>query len=155
MDDESAVKRVLIVDDDEQVRSLLSTVLRKDGIQTFEADCAEEALGILKRCKDQNISVLIIDLSLPGMDGASLCRRMRRTEPLKVTIAMTGYTDLFTICECREAGFDDYFGKPISVPVVRAAMLSAFKRARYWETIARSSYLERSKKKTPNGSGIL
>lgn len=153
MNDES-VKRVLIVDDDDQVRSLLATILMKDGIQSYQADCAEEALAILKKCKDHGIQVLLIDLALPGMDGASLCRRVRRTEPLKVTIAMTGHTDLFTICECREAGFDDYFGKPVSVPVVRAAMMSAFKRARYWDTIARSSYMERSKK-TPNGSGIL
>jgi len=145
-------KTALVVDDDQQTRELLVHVLQKDGIHAYQAGSAEEALNILKQCFD--IQVLLTDLSLPGMDGASLCRRIRRTQPLTVAIAMTGYADLFTICECREAGFDDYFNKPVSMSVVRAAMMSAFKRARYWDMVAKGSYYERSKK-TPNGSGIF
>lgn len=146
-------KRVLIVDDDLEVRKMLATLLSREEIQTVEVSTAEEALEFLRRCEDDHIQVILIDLSLPGMDGMSLCRKLRRNEPLIVTVALTGYTDLFTLIECREAGFDDYLVKPISVSVLRAALVSSFKRARYWETIARRDVAGR-KKKRPNGSGI-
>lgn len=147
-------KRALIVDDDLAIREMLSTLLQRENIHCFVASSAEEALSVLKKCSPTEVQVLLTDLSLPGMDGASLCRKIRRSWPLMVTIALTGHADLFTICECREVGFDDYLNKPVSVGVLRASMVSAFKRARYWNAIAQGSYIRRSKKR-PNGSGIL
>ena len=143
-------KRALIVDDDETIRDLLKILLEKEDIKSYTASSAEEALAIIAKCKSAPIQVLLTDLSLPGMDGLSLCRKLKRMEPLIVTIAITGYSDLFTLVECREAGFDDYLIKPVSQSVLKAALLSSFKRARYWETIARRGLAKRE----VNGTGI-
>jgi len=146
-------KRVLVVDDDSQIRTLLSSLLERESIQVYTAASAEEALGIIRKCGQQHIQVLLTDISLPGMDGLTLCRKLRRIEPLIVTIAITGYTDLFSLLECREAGFDDYLIKPVSASVLRAALVSSFKRARYWGTIAERDIASRHKSR-PNGINI-
>lgn len=149
----NSTKRVLIVDDDPIVRQMLATLIEKEQIMTYLAESAEEALSLLSRCEKDHIQVVLIDLSLPGMDGMTLCRKLRRLEPLMVRIALTGFSDLFTLVECREAGFDDYLNKPIAFAVLRAALVSAFKRARYWEALARRDVAGRDEKR-PNGSGI-
>ena len=75
------------------------------------------------------------------MDGLTLCRKLRKKEPLKVYIAVTGYTDMFSIMECRDAGFDDYLVKPFEKAALSATIENAFKRFFYWE---RMLYFDKS-----------
>lgn len=147
------IKRALIVDDDKQVRHMLSQLLQKDSIRTYAVQSAEEALSFLSRCEEDHIQVVLVDISLPGMTGLQLVKRIRKNDPLIVTIALTGFGDLFTILKCREAGFDDYLNKPISIAVLRAALIGAFKRARYWEGVAKREKDSRLKKR-PHESDI-
>jgi CheY-like chemotaxis protein len=136
------VKRVLIVDDNRIVRQLIRTFLERDGCTVWSAGSGEEALGILSTCEPETIiPVVISDISLPGMDGLTLCRKLRKKEPLKILIAVTGYTDCFSIAECRDAGFDDYLTKPFTQQVLKASVQNAFKRFFYWE---RMLYFDKS-----------
>lgn len=128
------IKRVLIIDDNRDVRTLLRNILEYDGCTVWSAGSGEEAFGILNSCEPETIlPVVLSDIALPGMDGLTLGRKLRVHEPLKLLIAITGYTDCFSLVECRDAGFDDYIVKPFDKAVVTASVQNAFKRFFYWE----------------------
>ena len=76
---------------------------------------------------------MFIDLKLPKMDGVELCKQIRKDRPLAVIYAVTGYPSLFELAHCREAGFDDYFIKPIDLEVLLKASEDAFARIDRWK----------------------
>ena len=104
-------KKILVVDDEASIRELFEDILGASGYKIFTAEGAEQALEILKQ---ENIDVIFLDLKLFGMNGIELCRQIRSFNPVSLIHAMTGWSALFEIAECREAGFDDFFTKPIS-----------------------------------------
>ena len=131
---EKRIKRILVVDDDRTVRQLIRMLLERDGCTVWTAGSGEEALKVLNECEpDIVIPVIVTDISLPGMDGLTLCRKIKKREPLKIVIAVTGFTDTFSIVECRDAGFDDYMVKPFEKSTLSATVENAFKRFFYWE----------------------
>jgi DNA-binding NtrC family response regulator len=89
----------------------------------------DEALEILDR---EDVGVLVLDLNLFGMNGIELGRKIRRERPLCILYAMTGWTGLFEVEECREAGFDDFFTKPLSIDFVYRVVDDAFEKLARW-----------------------
>jgi two-component system, cell cycle response regulator CpdR len=84
--------RVLIVDDESQVRSLICGVLRRDGVRTLAAGDGREALEIL-RASDGGIDVVISDLRMPRMDGDALIQVLRREFPSIRVLLLSSETD--------------------------------------------------------------
>jgi CheY-like chemotaxis protein len=76
--------------------------------------------------------VVFSDLRMPGTDGLELCRTIRREWPMTTLFATTGFATLFELADCREAGFEDYFLKPLDRPLVLAAAKHAFERMARW-----------------------
>jgi len=72
-------------------------------------------------------------LKLFGMNGIELCRQIRKTRPVSMIYAMTGWSALFEIDECREAGFDDYFEKPLDMEKLFVLVEQAFERLERWK----------------------
>ena len=128
------LNKIMIVDDESSIRKLLNRVFSKKGYDIITAESGEEALEILNR---ENIQVMFIDLKLPGINGIELCRQIRKGNSIACIYAMTGYGSLFELSDCRDAGFDDYFLKPVDLEVFIKTAEDAF------------SKLERWKKKTP------
>jgi len=122
-------KKILIVDDDESVRSLFEEVFGDSGYVVLSAESATEALDILGH---DTIDVIFLDLKLFGMNGIELCRQIRLLKPLSIIYAITGWATLFDIEECREAGFDDYFRKPIKLELLFKAVEDAFEKLSRW-----------------------
>ena len=122
-------KKILIVDDDEAVRSLFEEVFGDSGYTVISAESATEALDILGH---DTIDVIFLDLKLFGMNGIELCRQIRMLKPLSIIYAITGWASLFDIEECREAGFDDYFTKPIKLEFLFKAVEDAFEKLSRW-----------------------
>ncbi len=122
-------KKILIVDDNHTVRELLQKTFSNAGFSVVSAEDAERALSVLKR---ESFYVMLLDLHMPGMSGIDLCREIRQTNPLAVIYAMTGYSSLFTLTECREAGFDDYFIKPVETGLFIRAVEEAFEKIERW-----------------------
>jgi CheY-like chemotaxis protein len=102
--------RFLIVDDEESIRDILSNTLEDAGYTAVAAASGEEALAIMR---EDPAWALFLDLKLPGMDGNELCRTIRKDWPMAIPYAVTGYTTLFELVACRDAGFEDYFLKPL------------------------------------------
>ncbi|MDD5712614.1 MAG: response regulator, partial [Smithellaceae bacterium] len=123
-------KKILVVDDDLSVSDLFEEALGDAGYEVHLAESAEQALDILRR---ENIDVIFLDLKLFGMNGIELCRQIRLTKPVSIIYAMTGWAALFAIEECREAGFDDYFVKPVPLETIFKAAEDAFEKLERWQ----------------------
>ena len=123
-------KKILVVDDEVHVRDMLEQAFSKAGYTVRLAESAEETLDILK---DEKIQVMFLDLKLPGMNGLKLCRKIRKDFPIAIIHAITGYASLFEPADCREAGFDDYFIKPVDLEVLFKAAQDAFEKIDRWK----------------------
>ncbi|MCG6534092.1 MAG: response regulator [Syntrophales bacterium LBB04] len=122
--------KILVVDDELSIRDLFKETLSDDGYNVLLAENGEEALNILRK---EQIDVIFLDLRLFGMNGIELCRKIRATKPLSIIYAVTGWAALFEIEECREAGFDDYFAKPVEPKILSKSVKDAFEKLNRWK----------------------
>ena len=82
--------------------------------------------------EQEKFPLLLLDLNLPGIDGIELCKRVRKLLPISIIIAITGYASMFHLLDCREAGFDDYFIKPVPIKTLLDEVELAFKKIDRW-----------------------
>jgi DNA-binding response OmpR family regulator len=123
-------QKILVVDDEPAILDIVSQALTMKGYTVLTADNAEKAIEINGR---EVIMVMFLDLKLPGMNGIELCKRIRRDNQIAVIYALTGYTNFFGVLECRAAGFDDLFIKPLDLPVLLRAARHAFEKLERWK----------------------
>jgi len=99
-------KKILITDDDEDIRAGLSDLLKFDGYDVLEAAGGEEAL---LKARLEKPDLILLDTLMPGMDGIEACRRIKQVEniPAKV-IVYTAKMDAIDAVRAREFGVDDY-----------------------------------------------
>ena len=122
--------KILVVDDENSIRDLFQSVFTEADYEVLLAEGAKDALVILKI---HDIDVIFLDLKLFGMNGIELCRQIRKNKPSSMIYAMTGWSALFEIDECREAGFDDYFEKPMDMDKLLLLVKQAFERLERWK----------------------
>jgi len=122
-------RSILIVDDEISVRDLFEDALSGTGYKVHTAESADEALAILR---EESIDVIFLDLKLFGMNGIELCRKIRKFKPVSLIYAITGWATLFEVEECREAGFDDLFTKPVKLDMLFKAVEDAFEKINRW-----------------------
>jgi len=123
-------KSILVVDDESSIRQQFAMVLSRSGYDVRAAGRPDEALQMMR---ENPAEVVFLDLNLPGMTGLELCREMRKSWPWTIAIAVTGYASLFELLDCREAGFEDYFIKPVSLNDLLEAAAGAFKKIDRWK----------------------
>lgn len=123
-------QRILVVDDEEQLREMYARAFAKAGYAVQTAGSAEEALEIQRQTP---FSVMFLDLNLPGMNGVELCRHIRTSWPMTIPYAVTGYASLYELTDCRDAGFEDYFTKPASIADLLKAADYAFGKLKRWK----------------------
>ena len=123
-------KLILVVDDEAAFREMMARVLTKIGYEVHTAASAEEALEMIKTSK---YMVCFLDLKLPKMNGIELCRIIRKDNPLTICYAVTGYASTFEVFDCREAGFEDYFTKPVNLKKILEAADHAFGKQAHWK----------------------
>lgn len=121
---ELANRTVLIVDDDEALVASLGAGLSDEGYSIVSASDGEQALA---RFKEERPDLVILDLMLPGVDGISVCRMIRRSSPVPV-IMLTAKKDEVDKIVGLEVGADDYITKPFSFRELLARVKSALRR---------------------------
>ncbi|MEQ8213195.1 MAG: response regulator, partial [Smithellaceae bacterium] len=84
--------KILVVDDEVSVRDLFQSFFTEEGYDVLLAEGGQDALVTLQL---QDIDVIFIDLKLFGMNGIELCRQIRKTRPVSIIYAMTGWSALF------------------------------------------------------------
>lgn len=121
--------KILVVDDEKMIRSMLEKALSRKGYNVICAESGEEALEVLN---SEVIHVIFLDLKLPGINGLELCRKIRDEYPLSILYAITGYASNFDLSDSREAGFEDYFTKPVDLKTIFRAAEEAFEKITRW-----------------------
>ena len=118
-------QRVLVVDDEPQIRRALRLVLRANGYEVAEVGTGEGALDALVI---QPFDLMILDLMLPDVDGVEVCRRLREWSRLPVVVLSARGEEEVKV-RALDQGADDYVTKPFSAPELLARMRSAMRRA--------------------------
>lgn len=112
------------------IREMFEDAFTNKGYTVLTAEGSKQALDILKQ---ENIYVMFLDLNMPGMNRVELCRRIKKGIPISIIHAVTGYASLFELNDCLEAGFDDYFTKPVDLNSLYEAADAAFKKLDRWK----------------------
>lgn len=106
-----SLESILVVDDDSSVRETLRHVLKDRGYQVTLAKNGDEAL---ERLREQEYSLVLTDLRMPGMQGIELMRKIQRAYPDVGVIIMTAYGTIDTAIEAMSHGAADYLIKPFA-----------------------------------------
>jgi DNA-binding response OmpR family regulator len=117
--------RILLVDDERSVQTLLTYPLRKDGYDVVTAKDGQEAL---ERFAEQRFDLVVLDIMLPKLDGIEVCRRLRTRSQVPI-IMLTAKDDEIDKVLGLEMGADDYITKPFSVREFRSRVRAALRRA--------------------------
>jgi len=118
--------RVLLVEDDEHIRTSIRFALEEESYEVAEASSTEEALA---NFRDGNIDILLVDLMLPGADGFECCRAIRRLSDVPIVI-VTARTDTHDVVAGLEAGADDYVTKPFVTKELSARIRALLRRTK-------------------------
>jgi len=119
------MSRVLVVDDEENIRLVLRTVLRKNG---FEVEVAESAEDALEELGTFDPDFVIADVRMPGMSGIELCQELKARASDATVIVMSAYGSVDLALEALKAGAYDYVSKPFKQDEVLLALRKAEER---------------------------
>jgi putative two-component system response regulator len=125
---DGATARCLIVDDDAQVRHVLTRVIATHGLSPMEACSGADALSLLRQSGE--VPVCISDIYMPEMDGVTFLREALQRYPDMAVIMLTGMAEVNTAVECLKLGALDYISKPVMVEEVRARLDKALEKRR-------------------------
>ena len=127
--------RVLLVDDDRDIRDVVGAMLEAVGLKVDTVKSAEDALDKMRRSPPD---MLVLDWNLPGMTGIELCRIVRR-EPKLVTLPvlfLTAHASSRDVVEAFASGADDYVVKPFRASELGARIFGLLRRVRIGQTSA-------------------
>ncbi len=118
--------RILLVDDEQPIQTLLSFPLQRDGYEVVVAADGREALA---RFEEQPPDLVVLDVMLPRMDGLEVCRRLRAKGETVPIIMLTAKSEEIDKVLGLELGADDYITKPFSMREFRSRVKAALRRA--------------------------
>lgn len=121
-----AAKKILIVDDEMLIRKLVKDFLKKEGYVTLEAGDGKQALEMI--LENEDISLVILDVMMPGYDGWTVCREVRKVSKVPI-IMLTARSEEFDELYGFELGVDEYVTKPFSPNILVARVNAVLRRS--------------------------
>ena len=121
----SEAARILIIDDDPKIRSVVRRGLVYEGFRVTEAGSGEEGLD---KARDQTPDLVVLDVMLPGIDGLEVCRRLREAGDEVSILMLTARDEVKDRVEGLETGADDYLVKPFSFEELLARVRALLRR---------------------------
>ena len=122
--------KILLVDDDPNIRQLVNLYLEKEGFEVVMADRGDTAVKLFRQSPP---NLMLLDLMLPGMDGWEVCREVRKTSNLPI-IMLTAKDETFDKVLGLELGADDYIVKPFDMKELVARIKAVLRRFQQPET---------------------
>ncbi|MCU0620050.1 MAG: response regulator [Gemmatimonadales bacterium] len=125
--------RILVADDDEDLRDLLAFALRADGYEMVEVADGTELIasvfdGQLQGRSASTLALIITDIRMPGRTGMEALASLRQAQVHTPVIVITGFGDAATLAEARRLGVAAVFDKPFDLDLLRAAVRDLLKR---------------------------
>ncbi|MDV4149590.1 response regulator transcription factor [Clostridium sp. AL.422] len=121
---------ILVVDDEKEIRHLLEINLINEGYNVFKASCGQEALDILNR---EEISLMVLDIMMPGMDGLEVCKIARENHNIPILMLSAKTEDMDKI-QGIMTGADDYVCKPFNSLELMVRIRALLRRAYFLNT---------------------
>ena len=121
----SAKGSILIIDDEQEIRESLEQVLKLEGYRPASASTAEEGL---QKAEEELFDLVLLDVSLPGMDGMSVARKLREHRNQTPVLMLTARDAAADIVTGLDSGADDYLTKPFSIDVLLARLRAVSRR---------------------------
>lgn len=118
--------KIIIADDEQLIRRLVSDFLKKDGFTVLEAENGEEALNTFEKNKDTDL--LILDIMMPEKDGWEVCSEIRKTSSVPILL-LSARSQEFDQLKGFESGADDYVTKPFSPVLLMKRVEALLKRS--------------------------
>jgi len=119
--------KILIVDDEPQIRRVMRTALTPEGYLTVDAKSAEEAFD---KFREERFDLILLDVNMPGLNGLKACAEFRRTSDIAIIMLTVCNADADKVA-ALDAGADDYVTKPFSMPELLARVRSCLRRVPY------------------------
>ncbi|MBL0156096.1 MAG: response regulator transcription factor [Bryobacterales bacterium] len=116
--------RILVVDDEPQIRRVLRVSLTAQGYEVFDAKTGEEALDAIRA---QRFDLVLLDVNMPGMGGLETCREIRNTSEVAIIMLTVRNSEQDKVA-ALDAGADDYITKPFGTPELMARIRAALRR---------------------------
>jgi len=142
----SMSKSILIVDDEEDIRTLLDYNLKKEGYETFTA---ENGTAAIRMAKELNPDLILLDVMMPEMDGIEVCEAIRSLPGLEKTFIcfLTARGEDYSQIAGLDAGADDYITKPIRIRVLISRINALFRREKVQVETVDSNKIKINKEK--------
>jgi len=137
---EMAGRGILIVDDEAVIRDMCAMVL--DGYRVFQAADGLEALDVLER---EKIDVVLTDVMMPRMNGLDLLDKVKKKDPNKVVVVMTGYSEKDIILRALKADADDFISKPINMLQLKTTLDNVLEKKALKEELVHLKHMDRLK----------
>ena len=149
----TSLARILVVDDEQRILRFVVRGLQAEG---YEVDSADSGTEGLRKALNGQYDLVILDLLMPGLDGASVLHRLVAQRPRQAVIVLSCLTATATKVRCLEAGAEDYLAKPFSLDEllarVRARLRAAAGRAAT-RLVAGPLRLDLIRREADSGSG--
>ncbi|HAH10073.1 MAG TPA: sigma-54-dependent Fis family transcriptional regulator, partial [Alphaproteobacteria bacterium] len=135
---------LLVVDDDPSQRRLLQAMAERQGFRALTAEGGQQALDLLQGPQGEEVSLVLLDLVMPGIDGLTVLKTMRPTKPALPVIVLTAQGGIDTAVTAMRCGADDFLVKPASPERIQVSIQNALKIK------ALTGEIQRLKKRTEN-----
>jgi DNA-binding response OmpR family regulator len=117
--------RILVIEDDEAIRSVLDRGLRAEG---FEVDTCSDGASGLWRALDGDHAAIVLDLLLPGLNGYAVCERIRAEGVATPILILTAKSGEYDQIDLLDSGADDFLTKPASIELIAARLRALIRR---------------------------
>ena len=117
--------RILITDDDKNLRMVLANELSEEG---FEVDIAENGTRAMNLLENQEYDVLLLDLSMPGLNGMDVLKKIKTLELTTEVVILTGNATISTAVEAMKLGAYDFLTKPFKMAELKAILEKAYEK---------------------------
>ena len=108
-------EKILVIDDDERVREMLTSILIEEGYQCFSVSNPQDSITLME---SETIDLALIDIMMPSSSGVKILLDLKSMSPKTKAIMVTGFHDIETAKFCLNSGADDYIVKPFKISEV-------------------------------------